>query len=68
VQAERGPGQGRPRPVAPGQVGGLPEGPAGAGGVARAAQRLAQPGQQPGPPPGRERLGGLLREYYREAA
>ena len=51
VQAQGGPGQDGPPSGSsrPGQVGGLPERLAGAGGVAGAAQRLAQAGQQPGP-------------------
>ena len=65
MQAEGGPGQDAAvRVVGPGQLGGLPEGLAGAGGVTRAAQRLAQAGQQPGPAR-RVELPGRLAELQR---
>jgi hypothetical protein len=53
MQPQRRPGQ-RPAQVVPGQVGGLAERLAGAGGVARTAQRLPQADQQPGPALGTE--------------
>ena len=64
MQAEGGPGQGGALVVVAGELGGLPERLAGALGVARAAQRLAQPGQQPCPAGGPE-LPGLLGQPQR---